>query len=145
MTTLRGQRIDFKRNSLEFLRDGRGIYGLDFRMKRNDQSMALIIRPETFAERVRLDDCYVFSARKGGERIATIEIVSTFEGLRLGQFSSPCNQPVDKKVERIIRKWAKSTKFRKEEARSRPELQEGMEYLPVWANAGGDLDAEIPF
>ena len=31
------------RNGLDFLRDGRGIYGLNFRMKRNDGSTALIM------------------------------------------------------------------------------------------------------
>ena len=42
---------DFSRNGVEFLRDGRGIYGLDFRMLASEQPTALVLRPDKIDER----------------------------------------------------------------------------------------------
>ena len=44
-------RMSLTRNGLELLRDGRGIYGLDFLMKASDSSTALVVRPDKIAER----------------------------------------------------------------------------------------------
>ena len=41
---------DFSRNGVEFLRDGRGIYGLDFRMRASEQPTALVLRPDKIDE-----------------------------------------------------------------------------------------------
>jgi len=90
----------------------------------------------TYEGHVRAGACYLFGMRKGGAPIATIEIQAASDGFHLAQFAGPCNQPVSKSVERIIRKWARRAKF----AREKPALPAGMEWV-----SGDDLDAEIPF
>jgi hypothetical protein len=94
----------------------------------------------TYSGHVHGGACYLFSMQKDERRIATIEIGIGSDGFRLAQFSGPCNQRIDKKLERIIRKWVRATKFEREEVRNK--LPAGMEWCP--AN-GANLDLEIPF
>ena len=76
--------------------------------------------------------------------ISTSPTTQKRAGFHLAQFSGPCNQRVDKKLERIIRKWARTTKFEREETPARAALPNGMDWCQANEN-GGNLDDDIPF
>ncbi len=100
--------------------------------------------PRTYDGNIRHGSCYLFSLQKEDKRIATIEIGIGSDGFHLAQFSGPCNQRLDKKLERIIRKWARTTKFEREETPARAALPDGMDWCQATEN-GGNLDDEIPW
>ena len=98
----------------------------------------------TYGGSIRHGSCYLFSLQKDERRIATIEIGVGSEGFHLAQFSGPCNQRVAKPIERIIQKWARTTKFEREETPARAALPNGMDWCQANEN-GGNLDDDIPF
>ena len=104
----------------------------------------------TYAERVRWGDCYIYSMRKDEKRIATVEVVADGPtGVQLGQVAGPCNQRVDRKTQRRVEKWFRSTKFtRPVPKKSKVCIGPDDRIYPfdlIAATRAGDFDAEIPF
>ena len=60
----------------------------------------------TYADNVTSGDCYVYSVRRDGRRIATAKIVRTVSDRpALEQIRGPCNAPVPKKIVAAVRRW----------------------------------------
>ena len=52
----------------------------------------------TYADRVRLGETYIYSVRRAGERIATLELIKSRSGVAIGQLRGPCNSHAPKKL-----------------------------------------------
>ncbi len=59
----------------------------------------------TYADRVMDGDVYIYSIRRAGERVATLEIVKTDDGVKIGQLRGPCNKPAAKEIAAAARHW----------------------------------------
>jgi hypothetical protein len=64
----------------------------------------------TYGERVTGGDCYIYSLRKDGQRLATLQLVKSGGRVVFGQIEGPCNTTVSKAIELAARKWLKSHK-----------------------------------
>ena len=62
----------------------------------------------TYGKRVCDGRCYIFSLRKEGVRIATMQLVRSEGRVSMGQIRGPCNAPVSDKIKRAAKKWLKS-------------------------------------
>lgn len=54
--------------------------------------------------------CYIFSLRKDGKKMATIELVRSGDKVELGQIRGRCNGLVAKEIKYAVRKWLKTQK-----------------------------------
>jgi hypothetical protein len=64
----------------------------------------------TYGESVREGRCYVYSLRKDGARVATIELIQFDGRVDLGQIRGPCNSSVPREIAFAVQKWFKSQK-----------------------------------
>jgi hypothetical protein len=82
----------------------------------------------TYAERVHSGQCYIFSVRKDGALLATLELVRSKAGVGIGQLRGACNAKAPKEVLRAVNSWLRAQRvFRVHQ--KRPDL----------------LDDELPF
>jgi hypothetical protein len=49
--------------------------------------------------------CYIYSIRRDGERVATVEITRAGDRVRLEQIRGPCNARVHEKIVATVRQW----------------------------------------
>jgi hypothetical protein len=60
----------------------------------------------SYIPKVAAGECYIFSARRGGQRIATIEVQRQSDGVvRIIQMRGPCNALVAKATQHVLRRW----------------------------------------
>ncbi len=60
----------------------------------------------TYGEQVMDGDCYIYSIRQAGERVATLEIVKGRDGkVGIGQLRNTCNKSVSPEIEFVAREW----------------------------------------
>lgn len=64
----------------------------------------------TYGELVREGRCYIYSLRKDGARVATIELFQFDGRVDLGQIRGPCNRSVPREIALAVQKWLKSQK-----------------------------------
>jgi PcfJ-like protein len=64
----------------------------------------------TYGESVREGRCYIYSLRKDGARVATIELFQFDGRVDLGQIRGPCNSSVPREIALAVQKWFKSQK-----------------------------------
>ncbi len=88
-------------------------------------------------------NCCFYHVGKGGEPVATVELLREGTKPKMGQARGPCNAIVDKKIMQILRKWVRQIK-------ELPTLGEadqiGIDGLNVNPNGPAQiLDNEIPF
>lgn len=88
----------------------------------------------TYADEVRNGEKYIFSLRKDGNRVATIEIVRYWGRAKLGQLRGACNSEVSESTKRLVRKWLRSQKP--------VEFPKPLEWVVVGSR---DNDDDIPF
>jgi hypothetical protein len=62
----------------------------------------------TYAERVHSGECYVFSVRKDGAPVATLELVHSGAGVAIGQLRAPCNAKAPKEAQRAVSSWLRA-------------------------------------
>jgi len=59
----------------------------------------------SYGERVVDGDCYIYSIRQNGERVATAEVVKGRDGkVDVGQVRNNCNRPAPE-IEFVVREW----------------------------------------
>jgi hypothetical protein len=67
----------------------------------------------TYANSVHWGQCYLFSVRKDGAPLATLELVHREAGVAIGQLQGACNTKAPKEVERAVKSWLRAqTEFR---------------------------------
>jgi hypothetical protein len=77
----------------------------------------------TYAEAVHYGACYVFSIRKDGAPVATLELVKSGAGVAIGQLRGPCNAEASKEVLRAVNSWLRAQRdFRFPEKRPHSAL-----------------------
>jgi hypothetical protein len=64
----------------------------------------------TYAERVHSGECYLFSVRKDGAPLATLELVHNEAGVAIGQVRGACNAKAPKEVLRAVNSWLRAQK-----------------------------------
>ena len=64
----------------------------------------------TYAGQVHSGDCYIFSVRKDGSPLATLQLVRGEPGVAIGQFRGPCNAKPSKEVLRAVNSWLRAQK-----------------------------------
>jgi hypothetical protein len=64
----------------------------------------------TYAQRVHSGECYVFSVRKVGAPIATLELVRNEARVAIGQLRGACNAKAPKEVQRAANSWLRAQK-----------------------------------
>lgn len=62
----------------------------------------------TYAGQVHSGDCYIFSVRKEGSPLATLELVRGKTGVAIGQLRGPCNAKPSKEVQRAVNSWLRA-------------------------------------
>jgi hypothetical protein len=62
----------------------------------------------SYSDQVQADQFYVYSARKDGERLATIALNRTPDGPGILQIRGPCNTEVSPRVMQAARKWLRA-------------------------------------
>jgi hypothetical protein len=62
----------------------------------------------TYAGSVHCGNCYVFSVRKEGAPIATLELVRSGAGVAIGQLRGACNAKAPKEVLRSVNSWLRA-------------------------------------
>ena len=90
----------------------------------------------TYRDSIRQGHNYIYSARKDGERVATVEITDVFDCIKLGQVRGKCNIQPDKKVQTAVTRW-----FNKNKASAQVPPKQGAKLHDPFA----DADAGIPF
>jgi hypothetical protein len=64
----------------------------------------------TYVGRIRSGECYVFSVRKDGASVATLELVQHEARAAIGQLRGPCNAKASKEVQRAVDSWLRAQK-----------------------------------
>jgi hypothetical protein len=59
----------------------------------------------SYLDRVTDGECYIYSIRRDGERIATMEVMREAGVIGLGQICGPCNRPVPVEVRRVATRF----------------------------------------
>jgi hypothetical protein len=62
----------------------------------------------TYAERVHSGQCYIFSVRRDGAPLATLELVHGEAGVAIGQLRGACNAKAPKNVLRAVNSWLRA-------------------------------------
>jgi hypothetical protein len=62
----------------------------------------------TYADRVRSGECYLFSVRKNGAPLATLELVRSESGVTIGQLRGACNARAPRDVLRAVNSWLRA-------------------------------------
>jgi hypothetical protein len=62
----------------------------------------------TYAGSVHSGACYLFSVRKDGAPIATLELVHREAGVTIGQLRGLCNAKAPKEVQRAVNSWLRA-------------------------------------
>lgn len=62
----------------------------------------------TYAGRVRWGDCYIFSVRKDGAPLATLELVRNGAGVSISQLRGACNAEAPKELQRAVILWLRA-------------------------------------
>ena len=62
----------------------------------------------TYAESVHSGQCYIFSVRKDGAPLATLELVHSETGVAIGQLRGACNAKAPKNVLRAVNTWLRA-------------------------------------
>ena len=62
----------------------------------------------TYAGEVRYGDCYIFSVRKDGSPVATLQLIRGEVGVAIGQLRGPCNAKPSKEVLRATSFWLRA-------------------------------------
>jgi hypothetical protein len=62
-----------------------------------------------YAGRVMSGDCYIYSVREDGKRVATAEIVRAGDRAALAQIRGPCNAQAPKEIVATMRRWLRAT------------------------------------
>ena len=77
----------------------------------------------SYDARVAAGDCYIFSPRKDGERVATVELIQSEGRVAVGQIRGPCNRVVSEEIKLAAQEWLRSQKvFRLPERSSRRSM-----------------------
>jgi hypothetical protein len=61
-----------------------------------------------YAGAVHSGTCYIFSVRKDGEPVATLELVHTGAAVAIGQLRAACNAEAPKQVLRAVNSWLRT-------------------------------------
>jgi PcfJ-like protein len=64
----------------------------------------------TYGGGVRQGETYVYSIRKDGGRVATIQLVRCGDSVSIGQLRGPCNSQVPREIEQTVKKWLRAQK-----------------------------------
>jgi hypothetical protein len=62
----------------------------------------------TYADRVHWGECYLFSVRKNGAALATLELVHGEAGVAIGQLRGACNAKAPTEVLRAVNSWLRA-------------------------------------
>jgi hypothetical protein len=62
----------------------------------------------TYARRVHSGECFIFSVRKDGAALATLELVHSGTGVAIGQVRGACNAKAPKEVLRAVNSWLRA-------------------------------------
>ena len=95
----------------------------------------------SYVNEVTWNNCYFYHVEKGGEPVATVQLIRESTKPRLGQVRGPCNAIVDKKTMQILRKWVRQIKEVPALERPGSTAVEGVGL----GQEMGDLDSEVPF
>ena len=95
----------------------------------------------TYGNEVTWNNCYFYHVEKGGQPVATVQLLRDGTKPKVGHVRGPCNAIVDKKIMQILRKWVRQVKEVPALEEARPT---NLSCIPRAQNVG-DLDDEIPF
>ena len=84
------------------IRDGRELY-LEGKHQHNCVN--------TYYHGIQASQRYIYSVRRGGDRIATFELIRDGDRAKIGQIRGPCNSLASKTIEKSIRRWFRKTKL----------------------------------
>jgi hypothetical protein len=73
----------------------------------------------TYADRVMSGDCYIYSVREDGKRVATAEIVRAGNRAGLAQIRGPCNAQASKEIVATMQRWLHATPLTADKQASR--------------------------
>lgn len=62
----------------------------------------------TYAAKVHTGECYVYSVRRNGAPVATLELMQRGGGVAIGQLRGPCNAKPSKEVLRAVNSWLRA-------------------------------------
>ena len=62
----------------------------------------------TYVDQVRQGNCYIFSVRRDGKRIATVSLICHGETVSIQQLRGPCNTAPPKAVAAAVRQWLRA-------------------------------------
>ena len=85
---------------------------------------------------------YFYHVEKGGQPVATVQLLREGTKPKLGQVRGPCNAIVDKKIMQILRKWVRQIK---EVPALERECQTGIDGPHLVLNEDGQLTDDLPF
>ena len=97
----------------------------------------------TYAHQVQLGDVYIYSVRRSGERVATLELVRNRSLVAIGELRGPCNTQAPKEISRAVRSWLRDQRgvFRLPNPNARRNLGE----LFAPDDEFATIDEDIPF
>jgi hypothetical protein len=84
-------------------------------------------------------DCYLFSARQDGKRVATIEVQRINGSVSIAQMRGPCNAVLTKPTQDLLRRWC-----RQRNAWADPALTEQPEHPMLYFLRPGRMLAAMP-
>jgi len=84
------------------IRDGRELY-LEGKHQHNCVN--------TYYHDILVGQRYIYSVRRGGDRLVTFELMRDGDRPKVGQIRGPCNALASKAIKKSIRRWFRKTKF----------------------------------